>query len=213
MPQTLRFPDYEARDDFLTFASRASRLSDPEVRLEASGGKLAMWAPILVPRGLLDRTPTILALRALPVDPELVCDLVVTASSVTADGADATAAQLPPTAVRATWAGISAPRGGWTPVRTIESADVAARAHEGMARVAELVPTDAGAEAIQRVRSSVWGEPVEAWAGVPLGAGFAAVALGFIVGSEQVQLLSSGAWARLSFARGHVLVRGATLAV
>ncbi len=87
MPQTLRFPDSEARDDFLTFASRASRLSDPEVRLEASAGTLAMWAPILVPRGLLDRTPTILALRALPIDPELVCDLVVSAGSVGADGA------------------------------------------------------------------------------------------------------------------------------
>jgi hypothetical protein len=212
MPQTLRFPDSEARDDFLTFSSRASRLSDPEVRLEASGGTLALWAPILVPRGLLDRTPTILALRALPVDPELVCDLVVAAASVAAAEHDPTAAELPPTAVRAAWAGVSAPRAGWTPVRTIESADVAARAHEGMARVAEVVPSDAGAEAVQRVRSAVWGEPVEAWSGLPLGAGFAAVALGFIVGSERVHLLSSGAWARLSFARGHVLVRGATLA-
>jgi hypothetical protein len=212
MPQTLRFPDSEARDDFLTFSSRASRLSDPEVRLEASGGTLALWAPILVPRGLLDRTPTILALRALPVDPELVCDLVVSAASVAAAEHDPTAAELPPTAVRAAWAGVSAPRAGWTQVRTIESADVAARAHEGMARVAEVVPSDAGAEAVQRVRSAVWGEPVEAWSGLPLGAGFAAVALGFIVGSERVHLLSSGAWARLSFARGHVLVRGATLA-
>lgn len=213
MPQTLRFSDPEARDDFLTFTSRAARLSDPEVRLEASGGTLAMWAPILVPRGLLDRTPTILALRALPVDPELVCDLAVAAAGVTADDSDATAALLPPTAVRATWAGVSAPRGGWQPLRTIESADVAARAHEGMARVAEVVPADAGAEAVQRVRSAVWGEPVDAWAGLPLGAGFAAVALGFIVGSESVQLLSSGAWARLTFARGHVLVRGATLSI
>lgn len=213
MPQTLRFPDSEARDDFLTFTSRASRLSDPEVRLEASRGTLATWAPILVPRGLLDRTPTILALRALPVDPELVCDLIVAASSVVASTNDTTAAELPATALRATWAGVSAPRGGWTPVRTIDSADVAARAHEGMARVAEVVPADAGAEAVQRVRSAVWSEPVEAWSGLSLGAGFAAVALGFIVGSEQVHLLKSGAWARLSFARGHVLVRGATITV
>jgi hypothetical protein len=213
MPQTLRFPDSEARDDFLTFTSRAARLSDPEVRLEAVDGKLAMWAPVLVPRGLLDRTPTILALRALPVDPEVVCDLVVAASSVTGATGDPLGAELPPTAVRATWAGVSAPRGGWTPATTIDSADLAARAHEGMARVAEVVPADAGGEAVQRVRAAVWGEPVESWSGVPLGAGFAAVALGFIVGSERVPVLTSGAWVRLSFARGHVLVRGATLTV
>ncbi|HAQ59839.1 MAG TPA: hypothetical protein DCR63_05380 [Microbacterium sp.] len=213
MPQTLRFPDSGAREDFLTFTSRAARLSDPEVRIAASGGTLAMWAPVLVPRGLLDRTPTILALRALPVDPELVCDLVVAASSVSASAADPHSAELPPIALRAIWAGVSAPRAGWVPVRTIDSADVAARAHEGMARVSEIVPADAGAEAVQRVRSAVWGEPVHAWSGLPLGTGFAAVALGFIVGSERAGLYSSGAWARLSFSRGHVLIRGSVLTV
>ena len=64
----------------------------------------------------------------------------------------------------------------------------------------------------ERRRFSACGHPSGA-SPSSLGAGFAAVALGFIVGSEQVQLLKSGAWARLSFARGHVLVRGAAITI
>lgn len=209
MPPSLRFPDTEARDDLLTFASRAARLADPELRLVGGAGALAMWAPVLIPRGLLDATPTILALRVLPVDPELECDLTVSASAVAEDTSDATAATLPATAVRAVWAGVSAPRGGWEPLSEIDASALAARAHEGIARVTAELPRDAGADVVQRVRAQVWGDGVDEWAGLPLGIAFAAFSLGFIGGAESATVHRSGAWSRLSLRRGHVLVRGA----
>jgi hypothetical protein len=211
MPAALRFADSEARDDLLTFASRTARLADPEVRLQAAGGTLAMWAPALIPRGILDATPTILALRVLPVDPELVCDLTVNASGIAADPMDPRGATLPASAVRAVWAGVGAPRGAWRRIGEIDAAALAARAHEGIARVADDVPRDAGAELVQKVRSIVWGDPVAEWFGLPRGVGFAAFSLGFIAGGEAAGVHRSGAWARVSLRRGHILVRGAVL--
>ncbi|MDX2375526.1 hypothetical protein M4I32_01775 [Microbacterium sp. LRZ72] len=211
MSQALRFPDSHARDDLLTFASRSARLADADVRLVAARGTLAMWAPVLTPRGLLDSTPTVLALRALPVDPELECDLTVAAGSVVA-GDDERSVRLPPTATRPAWAGVTPPRAGWQASHEIAASDLAARAHDGVSRVAAGLPRDAGADLVHRVRAEVWAAPVEPWRGLPLGAAFAALSLGFIVGSEQARVFVCGSWTRLSLERGHVLVRGATMA-
>jgi hypothetical protein len=77
MSERLLFPDPLAAADLLTFAGRAARLGDGAVRLTASAGTLATTAAPLAPRGLFDTTPTVLGFRALAVDPEPVCDLVV----------------------------------------------------------------------------------------------------------------------------------------
>ena len=82
MSQRLIFADAPAAADALTFAGRAARVGDGAVRLRASEGTLAMTSAPFAPRGLFDSTPTVLAMRALPVDPELVCDLVVEASAL-----------------------------------------------------------------------------------------------------------------------------------
>src|SRR4051812_8607979 len=105
MSQRLIFPDAEAAADALTFASRTSRLGDSGVRLQAANGTLAMTSAPLAPRGLLDATPTVLALRALPVDPELVCDLVVEAPLLVAAPDDDRTVILPEVAVSPAWAG------------------------------------------------------------------------------------------------------------
>src|SRR6478735_6765862 len=114
MSQRLIFVDAAAAADALTFAGRARTVGDGAVRLRAEGGTLAMSAAPLAPRGLFDTTPTVLALRTVHVDPELVCDLVVDASVLVAADDDATAIVLPDTAQSPAWAGISPPRGGWT---------------------------------------------------------------------------------------------------
>ncbi|HWI30379.1 MAG TPA: hypothetical protein VNT50_02735 [Microbacterium sp.] len=207
MSERLRFPDRESRDDALTFASRAARLADPTVRLRASAGVLAMTAAALVPRDLVDPTPTVLALRTLAVDPELECDLIVEASLLTA-AADEDAIVLPDAATRAAWAGVSPPRGGWVAAGELDASALAARAHDGMARVASALPPGAGEEVVHRVRAGVWGESVPEWHDLPLGIAFAAVALGFISGTEHARVFTAGAWTRVSLSRGHLLVRG-----
>jgi len=205
MPARLVFADSEAAADLLTFAARAARLDDGLVHLRAGGGALAMSCAALTALGLMDSTPTVLGMRVLPIDPELECDLVVQASALSADGADAVA--LPASATRTAWAGIAPPRTGWTPVGELAASVLAARAQHGMASVAHAVPDAAGEEAVRAVRSRIWGAPDDDLLGLPAGVAFAAFALGFIHGDEAATVRATGVWTRISLQRGHVLVR------
>ena len=207
MSQRLLFPDAPTAVDVLTFSGRAAPLGDGAIRLKAQDGTLVVTAAPLAPRTLLESTPTVLGMRAVRVDPELVCDLVVEAQSLTASD-DPAALQLPDSAVTATWAGVSPPRAGWSGDGAIAAAVLAERAQWGIAAVAEGVPTDAGDDAVHAVRSAVWGAADDALGGLPRGVAFAAFALGFIAGEETALVRRNGPWTRVSLARGHVLTRG-----
>ena len=208
MPNHLLFPDAHAAADALTFASRTARLGDGSVRLQARAGTLAMTSAPLAPRGLLDATPTVLGMRTLPVDPELICDVVVEAAALALSGLDPSAVTLPDTALSPAWAGIAPPRGGWEARSSIPASVLAARAQWGIAAAAEALPQDPGEDVVRTVRAAVWGPADDALDGLPLGAAFAAFALGFIVGEEDARVLVSGAWTRVSLMRGHIIVRG-----
>lgn len=208
MSPRLLFPDADAASDAVTFAGRSARMADEGIRLQASDGTLAMTSASLAPRGLLDSTPTVLALRALPIDPELVCDLVVDASRLAVAPDDSRAVTLPEVALAPAWAGIAPPRGGWERIGGIATSTIAARAQYGIASVAEAMPADPGEDVVRTVRAAVWGIADDDLLGLPLGAAFAAFAMGFIVGDEEAVVRVSGSWTRLSLARGHVLVRG-----
>jgi hypothetical protein len=207
MPQRLLFSDARAARDALTFAGRAQPLGDGAVRLQAAAGTLAMTSAPLAPRGLLDATPTVLGMRVLAVDPELVCDVVVEASALT-PAADPAAVELPATGLAPAWAGIAPPRSGWTSLAGLDAAVLASRAQWGIAAVAEAMPQNPGEDAVRAVRATIWGAPDDALGGLPLGVAFAAFALGFIVGEETAQVLRNGPWTRVSLTRGHVIVRG-----
>ncbi|WP_159499981.1 hypothetical protein [Microbacterium sp. 18062] len=208
MSPRLVFPDADAAADVLTFAGRLSAVDpDASIRLVADRGRLVMTTGVLAPRGLMDAMPTVLAMRVLPVDAELECDLVVTASGLTATAADAEVA-LPDTAVRAAWAGVSPPRSGWDPAGRLASAVLASRAQWGMAAVAHELPADPGEDLVRAVRARIWGEDDEELAGLVRGTAFAAVSMGFVHGEEDAQVFRAPGWARVTLRRGHVLVRG-----
>ncbi|MBU4465168.1 MAG: hypothetical protein KKH75_04900 [Actinobacteria bacterium] len=207
MSQRLVFPDPHVAADVLTFAGRSVLLGDGAVRLQASGGTLAVTAAPLAPRGLMDATPTVLGMRAVAVDPELVCDLVVEAAALRAADDDAHGVVLPDTALSPAWAGIAPPRSGWVAAGSISTSVLATRAQFGIAAVADGVPKDAGEDAVRAIRARIWGPHDDALAGLPLGTAFAAFALGFIVGDEEARILTAGSWTRVSLSRGHVLVR------
>ncbi|MDZ8201903.1 hypothetical protein RZO50_10265 [Microbacterium sp. SSW1-59] len=207
MSSRLLLADRHAAADALTFAGRSRSLGDGAVRLRSSGGVLVMTSAPLAPRGLLDRTPTVLAMRMLPADPELECDLVVDAGALGLDETE-TALALPDSAVSAPWAGVSPPRGGWRVAGDIAAAVLAARAQSGIAQVARAMPADPGEEVVREVRAAVWGVPDALLGELPLGAAFAAFAMGFIVGEETARVFESGPWTRITLDRGHVLVRG-----
>lgn len=208
MSPRLLLADSDSAADALTFAARAARFTVEGVRLQASAGVLAMTAAPLAPRGFGDPTPTVLALRTLAADPELVCDLVVDASALSAVADDPRALGLPDTALSPAWAGIAPPRGGWETRPGIDASTLAAKAQGGIARVSDAVPTDSGEDVVRAVRAAVWGAPDDDLGGLPLGVAFAALSLGFISGAETARVFANGPWTRVSLDRGHVVVRG-----
>lgn len=223
MSQSFSLLDSLAVADLQTYLSRAARVEEGSVRLIGSSGVLAVYTAILYPRGLLDRTPTVLGLRTFAIGQADAFDAVVPIRSLLdrlarlgeAIGADSaqTAADAPvevrmPLEVSTvTWAGISPPRGGWRPVGETTYQVLAATAASGIAEVAEAVPGGTGEQLVQRVRAEVWSRPIEGLEYVPAGAAFAAESLGFLAADEPVAILETGTWTRLSTRRGHTLIR------
>ena len=60
---------------------------------------------------------------------------------------------------------------------------------------------------VPRVRSEVWGRPIDGVEHVPAGGAFAAVSLGFLGEGDPVKVYETGPWTRLSTQRGHVLIK------
>jgi hypothetical protein len=118
---------------------------------------------------------------------------------------------VPPSTVTESWAGVGAPRSGWELVDTVPDAELRQAAEAGIAEVAGIVPDKPGAAIVNNARAAVWGRELEGRHGMPAGAAFAALALGFLGGDEaagnEQQLYHAGRWFRLSGSRGHVLAR------
>lgn len=204
MAPRLLFRDEPSAVDALTFAQRAARVEDGVVHLRAGDGVLTMTAAALTPRGLLDATPTVIGMRVMAVDPELVCDLSVDAATLLRTGS---ALVLPDTAVRAPWTGVSPPRTEWRPVGELSAGVLAVTAEHGVAEVATRVPPQAGEDVVRAVRTAVWGQDDPALHGLPRAVAFAAFTFGFLGGDETAPVRVSGAWSRVTLRRGHVLVR------
>jgi hypothetical protein len=221
MPSTLVLPDSSALADLRTYLGRADRIDRASARLVAGEGVLAVYTAVLYPAGLLDETPTVLGLRTVAVDPAIELDAVVPIASLTErlkrlEPAEEGTVELglPAEVNTVTWAGVAPPRGNWRVVDHTTGEVLRSVAEEGIVEVARLLPGDAGEHLVRRIRSEVWGQPIEGLEHVPAGAAFAAHSLGFLGDPrEDVPVYETGPWTRLSTQRGHVLVkrRGWTL--
>jgi hypothetical protein len=225
MTSTFLLPDALDLGDLSVFLGRAQRIEDGSVRLIAAQGVLAAYVGVLYPAGILDRSPTVLALRtfALPrqerfdvvVPIRAMLDRTARATNEVADRAetDPVELSLPVPSGTATWAGVSPPRSGWQPHAELgggvpgEVLERAAR--DGIDEVARVIPSGTGEQIVGRVRSEVWGRDVEGAPRLPAGAAFAAYSLGFLHADEPARVFENGPWLRLSTSRGHVLVRRA----
>ena len=123
------------------------------------------------------------------------------------DAAAPVTVTLPMQVHTVSWAAISPPRGGWTPLPGTTSRLLDEVARAGIDAVAGAIPTGTGEQIVHRVRSEVWGQPIRGLEHVPAGAGFAALSLGFLSGDEDVQIFETGPWTRLTTKRGHVLAK------
>jgi hypothetical protein len=205
VPHHLLLADPDTAKDVLTFVGRATRITEDGVRLQAANGVLALTTAALAPHGLFDQTPTILAMRIVHADPELQCDIVVDQLSKTDEPQQLT---LPDTGLSPAWAGVAPPRSGWEATGALPASVIAQRAQWGISAVARGAAPGSGEEAVRALRAAIWGEPDADLGGLPRGIAFAADAMGFISGDEQVPVSRSGRWTRLAFRRGHVLARG-----
>ena len=217
MTRTITLPDSLSLSDLATFLGRAARVEDGSVRLIAGRGVLAVYAAVLYPSGLLDATPTVLGLRTYQVDDDAEFDLVVPVRSLkerltrlqngVVDPTAPVEVSMPVEVATVTWAAISPPLGGWSSLPVVRRDRLVAAAEAGIAEVAAAVPTGTGEQIVHRVRSEVWSRPVEGAEGLPAGAAFAGLSLGFLVDDEPVSVFETGPWTRLTTGRGHVLVK------
>ncbi|MCF8549827.1 MAG: hypothetical protein K9G09_02900 [Pontimonas sp.] len=166
---------------------------------------------MLFPRGLLDRTPTVLGLRVFRLAESIEFDVVVPIESlvhrlsVAAEQGES-ANRVPAEVASLQWAAITPPQDGWRRRLGVSSDALRAAAASGVAKVAETVPDAIGESVLQKVRAEVWGSMIPDHKRIPAGAAFAADALGFLTeNSLQVHTLEN--WVRLSSKAGYVLVK------
>lgn len=226
MSRTFSLVDSLSLGDLQVYLSRAQRVEDGSVRLIAGSGVLAVYVAVLQPAGLLDESPTVLGLRtfaltapgsAAPESSLETFDVVVPVRSLlerlarlqgeVVDPTAAVTVSLPMQVNTVTWTSISPPRGGWKSLEDADGSLLVSAAKAGIDEVADAIPSGTGEQIVQRVRSEVWGRPIEGLEFVPAGAGFAGVSLGFLAGDEPVRIFETGPWTRLTTSRGHVLVK------
>lgn len=212
LTEPLHFTDPRDLADLRTFATRARSIDDGAIRFQATGPVLAAYVCVLRPRLLGEATPTILGLRtvalARPAETDVTVPLSAVLDRLARAGEHDVELPLPPVTVTEPWAGVGAPRGGWEHLGTLPDAALRRSAEEGIAEVADLIPDKPGALIVNNARASVWGRELPETAGLPAGAAFAALTLGFLADGEQT-LFRAGRWFRLSGTRGHVLARSA----
>lgn len=217
MTRSLSLPDALALRDLHVFLGRAARIEEGSVRLIAGRGVLAVYVAVVYPRGLLDQSPTVLGLRTFAVKDTEDFDVVVPVLSLlervsrleeqVVDDSASVSLTLPMEVHTVTWAAITPPKGGWTTQEQTSSALLERVAKAGIDEVAEVVPGAMVEQAVHRVRSEVWGRPIDGLEHVPAGGAFAALALGFLAGDDPVHIYETGPWTRLTTKRGHVLIK------
>ncbi|WP_374927733.1 hypothetical protein [Kytococcus sedentarius] len=205
----ITLPSPAELDDLAVLTGRAKRLdAEGAMRLQCADGHLATWVCVVQGAGVLG-DGTVLGLRVARASATAPVDTVVPLAAVTdrlaARGADTTDFSVPPSEVRAGWASISPPRGGWEPVARIDEGDLAAVARAGIEEVTAGAPEGSGAAAVADLRRRVWATGVGV--GWPRGLAFGAHALGFLGDGPEAVLWRVGPWWRLSTERGHVLAR------
>ncbi|MFC6705960.1 hypothetical protein [Flexivirga alba] len=208
----LQLADADTRADLETYVGRARQLdSDGAVRLQAVGSVLAVWIGVLSGHGLTGEGTT-LGLRALPLAQPAQLDVVVPLAGLSdrfARAGNDTELPVPPTEVRAGWASVSPPQGGWTPVGEVPAQTLKDAAAEGIAEITAGAPEGSGAHAVDALRRRVWSRSIATTGGIdglPAAVAFASYTLGFLVG-ETAQVYAAGRWHRLTTPVGHVLVR------
>jgi hypothetical protein len=112
---------------------------------------------------------------------------------------------LPTTTMRAAWSGVTPPRQDWVETGTISQQQITQWAKDGIAEVANTLPSSVGSSIAAKVRLGIWGKTVSLEFHLPGAAAFAMAGLGFMQKGEEISVYTAKGWVRLSSAYGHVL--------
>lgn len=211
MANTFSLESTQARLDAIQFLERAARVNNGSARLIAVGEFLQVYVGILIPRGLLDQTPTVLGLRVFRLLEPQTFDVVVPLDSLihrltVTNEENGVETRVPAEVASLSWASITPPREGWRRRLSVSAEALTLAAEEGVKKVADVVPETIGESVLQKVRAEVWGAIIDGHKRIPAGAAFAADALGFL-SEKSLSVHSLDNWIRLTSKSGYVLVK------
>lgn len=219
MDYVVPFASLNAVKDLQSFITRAKTLDTTGVRFQVTGDVLAVSVSVMHPGGLGDRVPMVVGMRTFALDfgvQRFEMDSVFEMDAITDRthrmiSLGSTEFSLPPAEISVMWSAMNAPRAGWVAQATVDDFDIRKIARDGISRVGDSLPDNAGAPVLARVRADVWAETIGDPAQVefPAGATLGAHSLGFLAPRGETTVSTSGNWIRLSSAGGHVLVRPA----
>jgi hypothetical protein len=209
MTNSIRFLDNRDMEDLSSYLTRARKLDDDGcVKFRAFGDILAVYVSPIFSGSLLGDGPTVLGLRTMRVE-KTELDATYSIASIQERLASAMTEglelALPATTSRVAWSGVTPPRQDWVETGTISQQQITQWAKDGIAEVANTLPSSVGSSIAAKVRLGIWGKTVSLEFHLPGAAAFAMAGLGFMQKGEEVRVYNAKGWVRLSSAYGHVL--------
>jgi hypothetical protein len=209
MTNSIRFLDQRDLQDLGSFLTRARKLDDDGcVKFRAFGEVLAAYVSPIFSGSLLGDGPTVLGLRTMRIEKtelDATYEIASIQERLAAPGTEGLELPLPASTVRAAWSGVTPPRQDWVESGTISQQQISQWAKDGIAEVANTLPSSVGSSIAARVRLGIWGKTVSLEFHLPGAAAFAMAGLGFMQKGEEIKVYSAKGWVRLSSAYGHVL--------
>ena len=209
MTNSIRFLDSRDMEDLSSYLTRARKLDDDGcVKFRAFGDILAVYVSPIFSGSLIGDGPTVLGLRTMKLE-KTELDATYSIASIQERLASAMTEglelALPTTTMRAAWSGVTPPRQDWVGTGTISQQQITQWAKDGIAEVANTLPSSVGSSIAAKVRLGIWGKTVSLEFHLPGAAAFAMAGLGFMQKGEEIRVYSAKGWVRLSSAYGHVL--------
>ena len=209
MTNSIRFLDSRDMEDLSSYLTKARKLDDDGcVKFRAFGDILAVYVSPIFSGSLMGDGPTVLGLRTMRLE-KTELDATYSIASIQERLASAVTESLeltlPTTTMRAAWSGVTPPRQDWVETGTISQQQVTQWAKDGIAEVANTLPSSVGSSIAAKVRLGIWGKTVSLEFHLPGAAAFAMAGLGFMQKGEEIRVYSAKGWVRLSSAYGHVL--------
>ena len=209
MTNSIRFLDSRDMEDLSSYLTRARKLDDDGcVKFRAFGDILAVYVSPIFSGSLMGDGPTVLGLRTMKLE-KTELDATYSIASIQERLASAMTEglelALPTATMRAAWSGVTPPRQDWVETGTISQQQITQWAKDGIAEVANSLPSSVGSSIAAKVRLGIWGKTVSLEFHLPGAAAFAMAGLGFMQKGEEIRVYSAKGWVRLSSAYGHVL--------